>query len=71
MEIGKTKGLREALRLKWIGNEGDTLKIYARSSFINRGYPADFVEKIDSEVGSSKGWPNIPAFSNNLLSDQD
>ncbi len=64
---GTAKGLKEAFRIKWIGDQNDTLKLYVRSSFINRGYPQQFLEKIDSELGPSKGWPSIPAFSSGQI----
>lgn len=63
IEKGKLDGLTEALRIKSLVTYSDTLKLYVRTSFTNRGYPKAFLEQIDANVGPSKGWPNIPLYA--------
>jgi hypothetical protein len=55
--------LTEAYRIVWLPSADDTVKIYVRGTFKHRGYPEDFVQAIDREVGPSKGWPNIPLYA--------
>ncbi|MEP5612534.1 MAG: alkaline phosphatase family protein, partial [Cyclobacteriaceae bacterium] len=66
---GNRNGLSESLRLKWTATHGDSLELYVRGSFVNRGYPSEFLRKIDTVVGPSKGWPNIPLYSNGHISE--
>ena len=68
IENGKINSLKEPFRLKWIDTKDDTLNLYLRASFTNRGYPDEFVKLIDENVGGSKGWPNIPLYSLNQIS---
>jgi len=70
IEIGNKKddGLKEPFRVKWIDTRNDTLDLYLRASYNNRGFPNEFVKRIDEKVGGSKGWPNIPLYSLNQIS---
>ena len=62
------KGLSSAFKIKWLKTANDTLTFYKRASFVNRGYPQDFLSEIDSNAGPATGWPNIPYFASKLIS---
>lgn len=68
IEQEKTDYLKSAFRLKYLDSTNDTLDLYIRASFSNRGYPNEFLQQIDSAIGPSKGWPNIPLFTSNGIS---
>lgn len=65
---GKTKGLQEAFSIKWLSTKQDTLRLYFRPAYVNRGYPLDFLEEVDTNIGPSKGWPNIGLYANSQIS---
>ncbi len=67
-EDGNSK-LPEAFRIKWVSSSIDTLELYIRPKYSNRGYPDHFVKRMESEIGPSKGWPNIPFFTSNRITD--
>lgn len=59
--------LKEAFRIKWLSTQNDTVHLYVRGVFTNRGYPNNFLQKVEEKVGASKGWPGIPLFSSGLI----
>ncbi|MEP1096913.1 MAG: alkaline phosphatase family protein [Cyclobacteriaceae bacterium] len=70
INTGRKNNLNQSLRLKWTKSENDTIELYVRGSFVNRGYPAEFLSQVDSSVGPSKGWPNIPLYSSGQISEK-
>ncbi len=65
-----TEELIQAFRVKWMDSKQDTIRLYVRSAFENRGYPQDFLKEIDQAVGPSKGWPNIPWYADGTITTQ-
>ena len=55
------EGEDQAYRITWQG-ASDSLSIYVRPTYASRGYPAEFSDLINRELGPPKGWPNIPFF---------
>ncbi len=68
IEHAKDRNIKRAFRVKWIPSSKDTLSLYIRASYANRGYPDEFVEQIDSGIGPSRGWPNIPFYTSKNIS---
>ncbi len=60
--------LTNAFSIKWESVIGDTLVFYKRASYVNRGYPQEFLLKVDNGAGPAPGWPNIPYYSANRIS---
>ena len=68
LELGVINGLSASFRAKWLASAGDTLTLYMRGSFLNQGFPENFLKTVDAEVGPSKGWPNIGLYANQGIS---
>lgn len=56
----------QAFRIK-CNISNDTINVYVRASYANRGYPNTFVKKLDEAVGPSKGWPNIGLYTSGKI----
>lgn len=56
-----------AFRLKQQAESRDTIRLYLRPSYVNRGYPEEFVAAIDSVVGAATGWPNTGGYAFNRI----
>ncbi|MBV6647209.1 MAG: alkaline phosphatase family protein [Cyclobacteriaceae bacterium] len=69
VENAPINGLTEAFRIKWLPTSHDTLHLYVRATYRNRGYPVHFLEQIEIEVGPSKGWPNISLYTAGQIDD--
>lgn len=59
---------KQALRAKLTSLLNDTLEIYIRPAYANRGYPAEFVKQMDTSLGASRGWPNISFYAADKIS---
>lgn len=60
--------ITSTFKIKWEAKSNDTLTLYKRASFINRGYPQEFLKQVDANAGPATGWPNIPFYSTNQIS---
>jgi len=58
---------RQSFRGKLTLLLNDTLELYVRPAYKNRGYPANFVKNVDLHLGASRGWPNIPFYASNKI----
>ncbi|WP_299226168.1 alkaline phosphatase family protein [uncultured Psychroserpens sp.] len=69
VETKNANALNESFRFKWLECSSDTLQLYVRGTYKNRGYPYDFLKLIDENVSTSKGWPNISLYSDSKITD--
>lgn len=58
------------LHAKLFRSSEDALRLYIRPSYVNNGYPDEFVNNISDNIAPPKGWPNI-AFHTSGLIDQE
>lgn len=66
---GKKETLKkQAFRAKLTSVSNDTLTLYIRPAYENRGYPNGFIKKVDTDLGASRGWPNISFYAANKIS---
>jgi len=70
LEQAHSPNRKKAFRLKYQADRGDTIRLYLRPSYFNRGYPAAFVASIDSAIGAATGWPNTGGYALNRITAQ-
>lgn len=45
----------------------DTLSLYIRPNYVNKGYPDEFIKQINTDIGNPTGWPNIAYYTSQKI----
>lgn len=59
LTIGNWFELENGVISKWINQSSNSIQIYIRPQYQNKGYPEEFVKSVNESIGNPTGWPNI------------
>ncbi|OSY87230.1 hypothetical protein WH52_12260 [Tenacibaculum holothuriorum] len=65
--LGNWFELDNNLKGKWLNKSSDSIQIYVRPQYKNKGYPKEFIQSINENIGNPTGWPNIGYYTSKKI----